>query len=116
MSFVFVSGRSTKQGRYINIGKDAAEYKAMVGTLSMNELDLAQLNLRPGMRVRVRSEWGETIFQCDQGDLPPGIVFALYGPPTSALTGGQTEGTGMPVLKGLEVEIEAADDPAENQP
>jgi len=109
MSFVFVSGRSTRQGRYINIGKDTAEYQAMVSTLSMNEQDLAELKLSAGMRVRVRSEWGETTFRCDQGDLPPGIVFALYGPPTCPLMGGQTDGTGMPDQKGFEVEVESAD-------
>ena len=109
MSFVFVSGRSTRQGRYINIGKDTAEYQAMVSTLSMNAQDLAELKLSAGMRVRVRSEWGETTFRCDQGDLPPGIVFALYGPPTCALMGGQTDGTGMPDQKGFDVEVEAVD-------
>jgi formylmethanofuran dehydrogenase subunit D len=109
MSFVFISGRSAIQGRYINIGKDKAEYQAMVSTLSMNKMDIARLGLSPGMNVRVRSEWGEVIFRCDQGDLPPGIVFALYGPPTTGLMGGQTDGTGMPIQKGLEVEIEAAE-------
>ena len=113
MSFVFVSGRSTRQGRYINIGKDQAEYQAMVRTLSMNEVDLAQLKLSPGMQVRVRSEWGEEIFQCAQSDIPQGIVFALYGPPTSALMGGRTDGTGMPEQKGFEVEVEAAEAPHE---
>jgi len=109
MALVFVSGRSMRQGRYINIGKDKAEYQAMVRTLSMNELDLARLKLSPGMRVRVRSEWGEEFFQCAQSDIPQGVVFALYGPPTSALMGGQTDGTGMPEQKGFEVEVEAAE-------
>ena len=111
MRAVFISGRSTNQGRHINIGKDTDEYRAMVSTLSMNEQDLASLGLSPGMQVRVRSEWGEAIFQCNQDELPPGIVFALYGPPSCALIGGQTDGTGMPLQKGLEVEIEAVVSP-----
>jgi formylmethanofuran dehydrogenase subunit D len=108
MSFVFISGRSTNQGRYINIGKDTDEYREMVSTLRMNALDIAQLGLSPGLQVRVRSEWGEALFRCEEDDLPPGIVFALYGPPTTALMGGQTDGTGMPLQKGLDVEVEAA--------
>jgi formylmethanofuran dehydrogenase subunit D len=80
----------------------------MVSALSMNEQDLAQLKLTPGMRVRVRSEWGEGIFRCEKGDIPSGIVFALYGPPTCALLGGETDGTGMPAQKGFDVEVEAA--------
>jgi formylmethanofuran dehydrogenase subunit D len=113
MSFVFISGRSTNQGRYINIGKDTDEYRAMVSVLSMNNQDLAQLGLSPGMHVRVRSEWGESIFKCAEGELPQGIVFALYGPPTSPLIGGQTDGTGMPAQKGFDVEIEAVDQAAD---
>ena len=115
MSFVFISGRSTNQGRYINIGKDTDEYRAMVSVLSMNNHDIARLGIAPGMKVRVRSEWGEAIFNCAEGDLPEGIVFVLYGPPTSPLLGGQTEGTGMPLQKGFEVEIEALDQPADLQ-
>jgi formylmethanofuran dehydrogenase subunit D len=79
----------------------------MVSTLSMHATDLARLGLSPGMHVRVRSEWGEATYRCDRGDIPPGIVFALYGPPATSLMGGQTDGTGMPLQKGLEVEIEA---------
>jgi formylmethanofuran dehydrogenase subunit D len=106
MPFVFISGRSTNQGRYISIGKDTDEYRKMVSTLWMNALDLARLGLSAGLPVSVRSEWGAALFRCEQDDLPPGIVFALYGPPTTALMGGETDGTGMPLQKGLEVEIE----------
>jgi formylmethanofuran dehydrogenase subunit D len=113
MRAVFISGRSTNQGRHINIGEETAEYRAIVSTLSMNEQDLAGLGLKPGMQVRVRSEWGEAIYQCDEDDLPPGMVFALYGPPACALMGGQTDGTGMPHQKGYEVEIEAVGQPAD---
>jgi len=103
---VFIAGRTTKQGQYVNIGKDTAEYQAMVSTLLMNQQDIAQLGLSPGKHVRVRTEWGAASFQCAEGDLPPGIVFVPYGPPTSQLMGGQTDGTGMPTQKGWEVEIE----------
>jgi len=114
MRFVFISGRSTNQGRYINIGKDTDEYREMVSTLWINSFDLAQLGGSPGLQVRVRSECGEALFRCKQDDLPPGIVFALYGPPTTALMGGQTDGTGMPLQKGFEVEIEAVRQPSED--
>jgi len=113
MFLTFISGRSLNQGRYINIGKDTDEYRKMVGTLEMNESDLAGLGLSPGMRVRVRSEWGTALFQCIPADLPEGVVFALYGPPTTALMGGNTDGTGMPTQKGLEVEVESVDQPGD---
>ena len=114
---IFIAGRTTKQGQQINVGKDSAGYQAVVSTLMMNPQDLAELGLSPGKQVRVRTEWGEAMFQCAQGDdLPPGIVFVPYGPPTSQMMGGQTDGTGMPIQKGWEVEIEpAADQPPDGQ-
>jgi formylmethanofuran dehydrogenase subunit D len=34
--FLMNAGRTTKQGQQINVGKDHAEYQAIVGTLIMN--------------------------------------------------------------------------------
>ena len=110
MRCVFIAGRTTKQGQYVNIGKDTDEYKMMVSTLQMNAQDMAQLGLTPGMSDRARSEWGEAIFQCTVGELPSGVVFVPYGPPTSQMGGGETEGTGMPLQKGWEVELEPVTD------
>ena len=110
MRYVFIPGRTTKQGQYINIGKDEDEYKTMVSTLQMNSQDMAQLGLISGMSVRARSEWGEAIFQCAEADLPSGVVFVPYGPPTSQMMGAETEGTGMPIQKGWEVELEPVTD------
>ena len=109
MCYVFIAGRTLEQGRQEILGKHSPEYAAVVGTLDMNEDDLARAGLVPGQHVRVRSEWGESTFVCAAGDLPPGIVFAPYGPPTSRLMGGETDGTGMPTQRGWEVEIEPAD-------
>lgn len=108
MTYVFVAGRTLEQGRQEILGKDTKEYEAVVSTLQMNEEDLARDGLTPGMLVRVRTEWGEATFACATGDLPSGIVFAPYGPPTSRMMGGETEGTGMPIQKGWEVEVEPA--------
>jgi formylmethanofuran dehydrogenase subunit D len=108
--FVMVAGRTTKQGQQVNIGKEHPDYWEIVGTLILNPEDLASLGIAPGSRVRVRSEYGEAVFRCRDGDVPSGIVFVPYGPPTSRLMGGDTEGTGMPAQKGWEVEIEAVED------
>jgi formylmethanofuran dehydrogenase subunit D len=35
------------------------------------------------------------------------MIFVPYGPPTSRLMGQSTDGTGMPLSKGWEVEVEA---------
>jgi formylmethanofuran dehydrogenase subunit D len=110
MHCVFIAGRTIKQGQQENMGKLRDEYLAVVSTLDMNPQDLAQLELVPGMPVRVRSEWGEAVYTCAEGDLPRGMVFVPYGPPTCQLMSGDTDGTGMPSQKNWEVEVEPVTD------
>ena len=105
------AGRTTKQGRQINVGKDDAEYEEMVTTLIMHPEDIEDIGASVGASVRVRSENGEGTFVCQEhggkeGKVPPGMVFIAYGPPTCKLMGQSTDGTGMPTSKGWEVEIE----------
>ena len=113
--FIMNAGRTTKQGQQINIGKDHAEYQALVSTLIMHPDDMREVGILPGGTVRVRSETGEGLFQCKEGKVPPGMIFVPYGPPTCRLMGQDTDGTGMPTSKGWEVEVEpiASEDPAQ---
>jgi formylmethanofuran dehydrogenase subunit D len=105
-TFIMNAGRTTKQGQQINLGKDGAEYKSIVGTLSMNPEDMKEIGAHPGGTVRVRSLTGEATFRCVEGRLPRGMVFVPYGPPTCHLMGQTTDGTGMPTSKGWVVEVE----------
>jgi formylmethanofuran dehydrogenase subunit D len=104
--FIMNAGRTSKQGQQINVGKDHAEYQAIVSTLTMHPDDMKVLNIPSGAMVRVRSEYGEADFHCKEGKVPAGMVFVPYGPPTCRLMGGGTDGTGMPTSKNWEVEIE----------
>ncbi len=104
--FVMNAGRTSKQGQQINVGKDHAEYQAIVGTLIMHPDDMKAAGIASGGTVRVRSDYGEADFLCKEGKVPEGMVFVPYGPPTCRLMGGSTDGTGMPTSKGWEVEIE----------
>ena len=110
MRCVFIAGRTIKQGQQENMGKLRDEYLAVVSTLDMNAQDLAELGLTPGESVRVRSEWGEAVYRCAEGDLPQGMVFVPYGPPTCQLMSGDTAGTGMPSQKNWEVDVEPMTD------
>jgi formylmethanofuran dehydrogenase subunit D len=100
------AGRTTKQGQQINVGKDSAEYQAIVSTITMHPDDMKALGVASGAQARVRSEYGEVTFTCVEGKVPPGMIFVPYGPPTCHLMGRYTDGTGMPTSKGWEVEIE----------
>jgi formylmethanofuran dehydrogenase subunit D len=104
--FILIPGRTSKQGQQINVGKDHAEYEAIVTTLTAHPEDLKELGVAPGGSVRVRTETGEATFRCQEGNVPRGLLFVPYGPPTCRLMGGGTDGTGMPTSKGWEVEVE----------
>ena len=112
--FVMNSGRSTKQGQQINVGKDSPEYQAIVGTITMHPDDMRDEGIITGATVRVWSENGEATFCCKEGKIPQGMIFVPYGPPTCRLMGQTTDGTGMPTSKGWEVQVEqiAAPTPA----
>lgn len=110
--FIMNAGRTTKQGQQINVGKDHAEYQAIVTTITMHSEDMKSLGIAAGATIRVRSECGEADFLCKEGKVPQGMLFVPYGPPTCRLMGQRTDGTGMPTSKGWEVEVE----PIENGP
>jgi formylmethanofuran dehydrogenase subunit D len=107
--FIMNAGRTTKQGQQVNVGKDHPEYRATVSTLTMHPDDMRAVGVAPGGTVRVRTPYGESTFQCNEGKVPVGMIFVPYGPPTSRLMGGGTDGTGMPTSKGWEVEVEPID-------
>jgi formylmethanofuran dehydrogenase subunit D len=75
----------------------------------MHADDMKEVGVANGGTVRVRTEFGETTFRCQQGKVPLGMIFIPYGPPTCRLMGGDTDGTGMPTSKGWEVEVEPVD-------
>jgi len=105
--FILITGRTSKQGRALHLGKDSPQYREEVSALEMNELDMAEMGLKDGDEVLARTEEGEVTLRCRRSEaLPRGLVFISYGPPANALIGADTGGTGMPKAKGLEVEIE----------
>src|SRR5947208_10861496 len=105
--FIMNAGRTSKQGTQINVGKDNAEYDAIVNTLILHPEDLKALGVAAGATLRVRSEYGgEAVFGCAEGKVPRGMIFVPYGPPTCQLMGTETDGTGMPTSKNWEVEVE----------
>lgn len=106
MRFLLIPGRTSKQGQQINVGKDHDAYQAIVTTLTMHADDMTELGVAAGANVRVRTEVGEATFRCQPGNIPRGMLFVPYGPPTCRLMGGDTDGTGMPTSKGWDVEVE----------
>lgn len=106
---ILVPGRSSKQGTTLNKGKLKEEYIDVTSTLEMNEDDMKRLGLTNGDQVRLSNDIGHTIVSCigkKASDLPEGMLFIPYGPPSSQLMDSDTAGTGMPMSKHMEVIIE----------
>jgi formylmethanofuran dehydrogenase subunit D len=105
---ILIPGRSNKQGTSLNAGKLKDEYRAVTSTVEMNADDMARLGLKDGERVRLKSEFGEAVVTTKgrkPADLPAGVLFIAYGPPSSQLMGGDTAGSGMPLSKNIDVEV-----------
>ncbi len=109
MHFLLMPIRTNKQGVQINVGKDGDEYKTIVSTMTMHPEDMMELGVVSGATIRVRTEIGEAEFQCKEANVPRGMLFVPYGPPTCQLMGGDTDGTGMPTSKGWDVEVEVVE-------
>lgn len=103
--FILNASRSSRQGTLINVGKESEEYQALTNTVTMAPNDMAEIGLVEGQMALVRTEFGEAEFKCEAGKIPEGMIFIAYGPPTCKLMGGNTDGTGMPMSKGWEVEV-----------
>ena len=108
-TMILVPGRSNKQGTSLNKGKLKEEYLLVTSTLEMNSDDMQRLGFEEGDSVRLSNETGETVVSCKgrkPEDLPSGMLFIPYGPPSSQLMASDTAGTGMPLSKHMEVLVE----------
>lgn len=110
-TMTLIPGRSKKQGTSLNVGKLKEEYLEVTSTLQMNEKDMQELGLQAGDKVRLVSKTGQAVVSCSPakaGDLPPGMLFIPYGPPSCELMDSDTAGSGMPVSKQIRVSVTAA--------
>ena len=108
-TMILVPGRSSKQGTSLNKGKLKEEYQEVTSTVEMNQDDMKRLDLVDGDQVRLHNSVGETIVRCKGRkveDLPHGMLFIAYGPPSSQLMECDTAGSGMPLSKHMEVTVE----------
>ena len=108
-TMTLIAGRTMKQGQTLNAGKLKDGYREVTSTGEMNQDDMARLGLKDGDPVRLSTAAGETIVRCKgrkPEDLPAGMIFIAYGPPSSQLMGSDTALSGMPLSKNLEVRVE----------
>ena len=108
MKFVLIPGRTSKQGCGISEGKAGSKYQSEINTLRVSPADIAALGLAENDRVRLTSDGGSadvSVAPAGKDELPSGLLFIAYGDVSSRLMGSDTQCTGMPISKGIDVEL-----------
>lgn len=111
MKAIMISGRTLAQGAGCE-SKMTSDFWRAVSVCHLSEEDYRFLGLSEGRNVLLRNSVGQAILSArlDPG-LPKGLVFIPMGPWANALVGKDTGGCGTPHFKGVEVEVEATDEP-----
>ena len=101
-----ITGRSTKQGTGISIGKEQPEYREATNAIELCRVDMDRSGLIDGDPARIRSEFGAAEVTCRRGDVPEGLGFMAFGAACNKLIGNETYASGMPDSKNLKIEID----------
>ena len=100
-----VSGRTTKQGIGLEEGKTSKAYIDSVNHVKLNPGDIERLG--PGKNVKVTTIHGSVTVNLEaDNNLDMGIAFFPYGPWANQVYASSTDGTGMPLMKGIHASIE----------
>jgi formylmethanofuran dehydrogenase subunit D len=104
-TLTLITGRTTKQGVGISMGKEMADYQEATTVVELSQADMARLGLHDGDIVQIKSQHGAATVKCRPANLPEGLAFMAFGPATGHLIGGETQMSGMPDAKGFEIEL-----------
>ncbi len=105
MRLLLNTGRTVDQGVSMERGKTSSEYFEKVAVAFIHPDDMKELGIDEGDAVRIETDFGSTVLKCVKGGTEKGTIFVPMGPWANVLTGPNTEGSGMPSLKGLTAEI-----------
>ena len=106
LSLVLVTGRTIKQGVGLDRGKLSKEYMDSVAVVELDKEDWERLGLSEGSNAEVKTKFGSVVVKAVKSRRRhPGIAFMPMGPWASIVVNPDTQGSGMPTLKGLKAEI-----------
>jgi formylmethanofuran dehydrogenase subunit D len=100
-----ITGRTREQADGLHRGKETKAYREATELVEMHADDMADRGIEEDALVEVRTSTGAVEVPARAGELPPGLVFMPLGPAANVLIGTETEATGIPPFKGLEVEV-----------
>jgi formylmethanofuran dehydrogenase subunit D len=93
----------------MELGKLGPEYLKEVSICEMDKVTLETLGLNEGEPVRVETIHGSIVVTSRLNRrAEPGVVFIPCGPYANAITGSDTEGTGMPNYKNIAARLFSA--------
>jgi formylmethanofuran dehydrogenase subunit D len=108
--FLLLTGRTIYQGVAKEKGKFSEEYLISVAICEIDPQDMDVRNIKENRNVRVTTRFGSVIVNAVKSMRAPHpkILFMPYGPWASLIMNPETDGTGMPSLKGVPAKIESA--------
>jgi formylmethanofuran dehydrogenase subunit B len=110
--FTLITGRTLEQGRNLEIGKFTKDYLDRVAICEINPEDLKKLGVESGSNVKVKTAYGEVVVKAvSSTSTSPGVVFILMGPWANTVVNPDSQGSGMPTLKGIPCEIKPTTEP-----
>jgi formylmethanofuran dehydrogenase subunit D len=102
-----ISGRTAEQGAGLEEGKTSERYVKSTSLIELSPPDAEALGIEEGGTVKVTTPHGAVVVHSKRSEgLEEGLAFFPYGPWANQVFGAATYGTGMPLNKGLEAEIE----------
>jgi len=112
LKVLLITGRTIDQGCSKEYGKLSEEYLDNVAICEMNPEDMKNLMISDGKRVRVSTKFGSVVVKAKKSRRirSPGKIFIPYGPWANLILASDTDATGMPLLKGVQAEVEPTEE------
>lgn len=101
--FLLLTGRTIYQGVEKEKGKFTQGYEENVAICEIDPEDMERLNIKESNRVKITTDFGEVVVRAVKSLRGPHskTIFMPYGPWASVIMDNDTDGTGMPTLKGI---------------
>lgn len=105
--FLLLTGRTIYQGVEKEKGKFTRGYQENVAICEMDPEDMERLNIKESSLVKITTDFGEVVVRAVKSLRAPHskIIFMPYGPWASLIMSKDTDGTGMPTLKGIPASV-----------
>lgn len=112
MELTLITGRTINQGCTKEHAKFSDEYMEHVAVCEMHPEDMRSLNINDGDNVKIVTNIGSVVVKARRSKRirSPGVVFIPFGPWINVILPSETNGTGMPPLKGFRVIVEPTDE------